>query len=1482
MKVLKIAAIVIGAVALAATGVGLAGGFSLAASFGAVAGAAGSLVGVSAGVAGAVLLGAIGIAIGTGLEAILPSAKQSQGGSQTKWKADPYAGLPYPMGRTLVSGNIVYRRGHGPNNQYETFVTILACVTAASIDTTFMNKTTVTFDGGGNANGTYRSQIYQRTQLGAYPETSALQSPVGSPPGWTDQHRLSGLPAALNTFVYDTKSKTPLTSEPQPGWIGHWAKVYDPRLDSTYPGGSGACRALDESTYVWSEDPHLHGLTWCLGRWQNGKRVIGIGAPISTIDVAAFVEGANLNRARNWTLGGQVVSRRDTLWNSLKAMLQAGGAQPVLVGGIISCVNRAPRVSLATINSGDIVGDCTFSGTQPRRARINTIIPMYRSEEHDWEIVSASAVQVASYVAQDGDERTKEVQYPLVQDVHQVAQLAAYDICDGREAGPGSVPLKPWWLNYRIGDCVTFAPEAGMVVKAIITGRSLDAQSGIVTYQLKTETDSKHPFALGLTGTPPPTASLSYGNDVSPPTPADWSIVGATLTDNGVSIPALSITGVCGNPSAEAVAFDFRPYTAGLSADDGWISLGIEPPTISHKEITGVTPETEYQASIRYRVRGVLSARLILGPINAGQMAVDYGVVTGPTRPADNATVGGTIGVDIKLPNQPLPVPPGLLLNSALKLTPAGQLQYEPILGEIVPIGALQLEDFGAATAASSAQLGRDLDRVAQAVQTALNEASRTRSVFTNAGFVVDPATGDVTISAVQQTADTLSQVSIQLSAVEAAVTLRATRTYVDNAIAVAVLDPSQVPIFSALEVRISSAELTINALTSSVGSKASSIIVDALGARVTSAESDIDALDGLISTKVDSTEFDHLGARVSSAEQTLSALGDSAAISSAISVSRSLVRDTDAAAQSALGALLIGDLTNQASIAAIAQARQELTAKINDDLSAEAQARVALAVRVGAGEAQAVSETRARVDAIGVLVTQITTLSAELDDTAASVRSEAAARAGADGTLTAGLADTIALSRTMGGNTAAAAESALSALLSGDATKRATGDAFAAAREELTAKINGDVDVVVQRVTALLARVGLAEASLVAEQAVRSAGDSALAQSIISLTAAVGDNAADIRSANVARVDGDQALADRLDTMSARVGDAEAATRQETQARSDGDTVLAGELDQLSVRVGGTESAVDVERQARSDGDTAISLTIEHLTSRVGDAEAATQSEREARTTQDGALAGAIDALTADVGGVSADLRTERQARIDAVGSIAATVETLETRVGTTAADLSTERQARIDAQGALSASVETVSATVAGHSAQLVQQSVALVDLEGRTTVSFNIAATDADGTTYIEIIRQGGTGRILLGGDVITPGTITAKEIEANGITRTFSAENDNSISLSDQMAEIVTLPITMTRPGTIMVNAVHQLVFASGGAWETELAVEDTILMTESGNVDHKSILIGSFYAPAPGNYVVHLRARQTAGAVSINAGGSVMLAHRTYA
>ncbi|HWU03179.1 MAG TPA: phage tail protein [Novosphingobium sp.] len=649
MKVLKIAAIVVTAVVVVATaGVALAGGVSLITAFNGLMIGLGTTLGFSS----TVLMGLLGVTAALDLSmiagALINSPAPSGGGSQTKWKADPYAGIPYAMGRTLVSGNIVARLMRGGNNEFAGYVTVLSLGPILAINTTFLNKTTVVWDGtgqggGGAATGTYSRLIWEKRTLGLCPETHAVGYDEGYS-NWGEADKLSGLACVFDTFSYDSSREDTITSIPAPAWIIQGVMVYDPRLDSTYPGGSGPCRALDESTYVWSEDPHLHALTWCLGRYQNGVRVAGPGAPIGMIDVPAFVEGANLNDARGWKLGGQVYTRPDTPWNSLKAMLQAGGAAPAIIGGRVTCINRMPRAALATITHRDIVGKCTIKGTQPRRTRINGIIPQYRSEDHDWELVSGAEVSVADYVEIDGQERTKEVSYPLVQSVTQASQLAAYDICDARELGPVSIPVGPAWLNYKLGDCLYFQPEEGWSVKVKVTGRSIDASTGIVTLTAQGETDGKHAFALGQTGTAPAISSLTYDFGIAAPT-TDWALTGTTLTAaDGTATPALVVAGAVTNPNTESVIIEYRPYISTATDSENWISASTDTPTITRKEITSITSGAQYQASVRYRVRGVLGARAIFGPVTAGALSINGGTLQNGSVDTAQLATGSVTG----------------------------------------------------------------------------------------------------------------------------------------------------------------------------------------------------------------------------------------------------------------------------------------------------------------------------------------------------------------------------------------------------------------------------------------------------------------------------------------------------------------------------------------------------------------------------------------------------------------------------------------------------------------------------------------------------------------------------------------------------------------------------------------------------------------------------------------------------------------------
>jgi hypothetical protein len=116
----------------------------------------------------------------------------------------------------------------------------------------------------------------------------------------------------------------------------------------------------------------------------------------------------------------------------------------------------------------------------------------------------------ATYLAEDGEPKSKEVQFDLVQQADQGAELAAYQLVNGREFGPISLPLKPAFMVYQVGEAVTLnIPELGLTnQRAIILGRQIDPSSGAISLTLESETNAKHAFALGQTGIAPPTPTL--------------------------------------------------------------------------------------------------------------------------------------------------------------------------------------------------------------------------------------------------------------------------------------------------------------------------------------------------------------------------------------------------------------------------------------------------------------------------------------------------------------------------------------------------------------------------------------------------------------------------------------------------------------------------------------------------------------------------------------------------------------------------------------------------------------------------------------------------------------------------------------------------------------------------------------------------------------------------------------------------------------
>lgn len=486
--------------------------------------------------------------VGYALTAKPPPAR----GSLTSVLIQVDAMQPYVMGEGLVGGMERYRVGYGAPlkkvpNPYLGAVHVYSGGGPIDSITPYVDQAPVS--------AWYSGYLYTDTQLGACPETTALTPYFSGMPDWGSSHKLSGQAAILWNLKFDKDGKRFASGVPQLGAYGKWVKAYDPRLDSTRPGGSGSHRLNNESTWTWTENPALHAGTYAYGRYQNGKRTIGVGIPEDGIDWATLAAWATTCDANGWTIFGAVYEPGDR-WANLRDICAAGGGEPIFAAGLLSWRYPAAQTALDTVTAADLMGPCSVTKMAGWRDRINTVVPRYRSPDHNWEMVPASAVSVAAYVTADGEEKKVEWPFNLVKDKDQAAQLARYVLEDRREVQPIVLQLHPRFRTYRPGECLELdLPELGLATDAVILERQFDPVNLTVTMTLIGETPGKHASALGLTGTAPAAPAtgmaaqdrdeLAYTTGIqSYAENMDGEIVTAQVADSAVTTAKIESDGV--------------------------------------------------------------------------------------------------------------------------------------------------------------------------------------------------------------------------------------------------------------------------------------------------------------------------------------------------------------------------------------------------------------------------------------------------------------------------------------------------------------------------------------------------------------------------------------------------------------------------------------------------------------------------------------------------------------------------------------------------------------------------------------------------------------------------------------------------------------------------------------------------------------------------------------------------------------------------
>lgn len=537
----KIAGLVAG-VALIGTGIGAALGGTMI------------LAGVGSASSIAAVAGAVSAVAGLGAQ--LTAKKPPLLGSAASIMIGADLPRPYMMGDTYSGGRMVHQVGYGatvkkvPNPNLAMAIVYSGAGPIAGIDTYYADFNPVAFSGNA-ATGYFAGHMYKDSQLGATPEADALSGPFGTIPQWGAGHKLSSMAAVLWSLRWDSKNGKYASGAPQMGVRGRGVLTYDPRKDSTYPGGSGEHRWVDprsnpdsfaaaRSSWEYSFRPGLHALRYALGTWERNPAAtsdapwlltFGLGLPWDGIVPQDFVDLENLCDANGWEISGTIEEPGDK-WANLKRILEAGGAEPCFKGGRLGLKLSAPRVSLDTIAYDDLAeGEIEVPGGFGWEERWNTAIPKFISPGHKWTPQQAGKITVTQFLEQDGEEKREELAFGLVKEPDQAAQLATYKLFDSREQGPVSLPVKPRLRRYKAGDKLSVQPELAAELgltqtDVVVLQRAFDPISMTGTMVVMTENPTKHALALAQTGTAPAAIVL--------PTPEEFDSVHG-LTEGEIS-----------------------------------------------------------------------------------------------------------------------------------------------------------------------------------------------------------------------------------------------------------------------------------------------------------------------------------------------------------------------------------------------------------------------------------------------------------------------------------------------------------------------------------------------------------------------------------------------------------------------------------------------------------------------------------------------------------------------------------------------------------------------------------------------------------------------------------------------------------------------------------------------------------------------------------------------------------------------------------
>ena len=391
---------------------------------------------------------------------------------------DPNAPRRMWFGSTAGGTDIRYVEPSGTDQEYIDYIIGAASHAATSIDEVWFEDLRGWSLTGG-AEGKYQGYLWITPVL----EGSATNFiTINDGSKWGSTRRLTGC-AYLHVRIKRTgntkKAQSPFSGG-LPGRItvvGNGAPMYDPRRDSTVPGGSGPMRATDQSTWRYVVDDgivlgenHALQLLWYLLGWRiNGRLAVGRGADPRRIDLASFAVAASLcdepvTRADGTTharyAGAGMFSEGDDPGSVLNALtLHCNGRLRDGSGKLALAIMHNDLATAAAddgLTEDDVIGSFVWNPEGALDQTPNIVRGKYTdpSAAALYQLVPYPEIAIPSV---DGNDRILQLDLPMCEDPGRAQRIAKQTLQRRQYARSFSAPFSERGWKYQVGQLLPFS-----------------------------------------------------------------------------------------------------------------------------------------------------------------------------------------------------------------------------------------------------------------------------------------------------------------------------------------------------------------------------------------------------------------------------------------------------------------------------------------------------------------------------------------------------------------------------------------------------------------------------------------------------------------------------------------------------------------------------------------------------------------------------------------------------------------------------------------------------------------------------------------------------------------------------------------------------------------------------------------------------------------------------------------------------------------